>query len=461
MKTTVPLIISNYNQLYYTINLINWWNFKTESNPVYIVDNGSTYKPLLDFYKNNPFKNVKVIKCKENNMKKNVEEFLNREIHKQYKHYCVSDPDISPLPDTPFNFLDIFKSVIEDYGYDHVGFALKLDDLPDWYPKKGNAIAWEQQFSEKPLMINYDGEQYQGYEAPIDFTFSMWSSKKGGWGYPIDRDRWHSSLRVLEAHHLGWYLPEQAPNKEMANYYKTARTSVQNEKDELHGANNWNPSHDQQLSAVNKIEPVKTKKKIIKSTGDMKHTEIINDLIKKNNYKSYLEIGVHRKHMNFDHIEIPFKIGVDPDHLSEAEYITTSDQFFTQLTNKFDIIFVDGLHHADQALKDIENSLKFLNDGGTIVVHDCSPTSYEMQTIPMGDKEVWTGDTWKAWMAVRSRREDVTMDVVDTDWGCGIIQKGHQKPFRLAKFLDYKYLEEDRVNMLNLISVNEFKKKYL
>ena len=42
---------------------------------------------------------------------------------------------------------------------------------------------------------------------------------------------------------------------------------------------------------------------------------------------------------------------------------------------KFDLIFIDGLHLANQVQKDIENSLKFIKDEGFIVLHDCNPPS--------------------------------------------------------------------------------------
>jgi len=189
------------------------------------------------------------------------------------------------------------------------------------------------------------------------------------------------------------------------------------------------------------------------------HTDIINALIKKNGYKSYLEIGVHRRFMNFDNIEIEYKVGVDP--IPEAEVLQmTSDDFFNTNKEKFDIIFIDGLHHSDQVHKDIANALHCLNDGGTIVVHDCSPTSEEMQIIPGDESKVWTGNGWKAWVWYRGMRDDLSMSVVDIDWGCGIIQRGNQICLEEAH-LTYQELEKNRKEWLNLISVEEFEHKYL
>ena len=65
------------------------------------------------------------------------------------------------------------------------------------------------------------------------------------------------------------------------------------------------------------------------------HTDIINDFIKKYNFKSYLEIGIHNKEDNFNKIKCENKIGVDPDENAKADYVITSDEFFKN--NKLNI----------------------------------------------------------------------------------------------------------------------------
>ena len=194
----------------------------------------------------------------------------------------------------------------------------------------------------------------------------------------------------------------------------------------------------------------------------MKRTDIINSLIKKNNYKSYLEIGVHRPHMNFNHIDIPLKWGVDPDPEAGCVFTMTSDEFFAKDHGvTFDIIFIDGLHHSEQVFKDLNNAIGILEEGGTIVVHDCSPTNEDMQMVPQEGRSIWTGDVWKAWVKLRSERSDVKMAVVDTDWGCGIITHGEQEVIALPETLTYEVLDSTRKELLNLISVEEFQKSYL
>jgi hypothetical protein len=114
----------------------------------------------------------------------------------------------------------------------------------------------------------------------------------------------------------------------------------------------------------------------------MKRFEIINHLIRVNNYQTFLEIGT-QEHINLSNIIIDKKVSVDPDPEVNADFILPSDDFFKRNTDKFDIIFIDGLHHADFVYRDMINSLKILNPGGCIVVNDVIPNSFEYQFIPL------------------------------------------------------------------------------
>ena len=195
--------------------------------------------------------------------------------------------------------------------------------------------------------------------------------------------------------------------------------------------------------------------------------DVINYLISKNNYKSFLEIGTQAK-INFSSIDIERKVCVDPDLNSEADYKITSDEYFENYFEKFDIILIDGLHHADVVYRDIINSLNRLNLGGCIVVHDVIPYSYEAQVIPLQKASdmgtiAWNGDVWKAWIKLKSERSDLDMKCVNTDHGCGIINytiKGSSD--FLSDFNNGYYIyDKDLIsNNLNLISTNEFTNIY-
>jgi hypothetical protein len=198
----------------------------------------------------------------------------------------------------------------------------------------------------------------------------------------------------------------------------------------------------------------------------MTRTDIINGLIKKNGYKSYLEIGVNTPEQpgyNWSGVEVELKHGVDPN--VNTTFRVTSDEFFEKyIKQKYDIVFVDGLHLFEQVYKDIINSLDNLNENGTIVVHDTNPIEEITQRRERAS-DAWHGDVWKAILKLRLENPNVEIDTVETDEGCTIIRKGNQtllKPLHAdIDFYQFNVLNVHRKKILNLISPEEFTAKYL
>ena len=210
-------------------------------------------------------------------------------------------------------------------------------------------------------------------------------------------------------------------------------------------------------------------------TGVINRTTVLQNLIERKQARTYLEIGVATG-ANFLQIEAEKKIAVDPKFRIPGGYTSdefieyyemTSDDFFetkSEILTKYglDIVFVDGLHRYEQSLKDVLNALKFLNDSGVIVMHDCNPSS-ESAGHPIrseakkmdGWTGAWMGDVWKTIVYLRSVRPDLKVFVLNCDCGLGIIQKG--VPENMLKYseetiacLTYKELEENKMSLLNL-----------
>lgn len=198
----------------------------------------------------------------------------------------------------------------------------------------------------------------------------------------------------------------------------------------------------------------------------MKRTDLINYFIAKYGYKSYLEIGVQVRENNFNHIIAGYKIGVDPD--DGGTYKMTSDDFFLSLENPamyetFDFIFIDGLHHSTQVLKDFNNAMNYINEGGTIMFHDCNPQTIELQMVPRPKpRGPWNGDTWRTWIeVVKAARHNMEVAYcIDTDEGCGIVEN-IRKPFKVGQnsAISWKEFARDRKRRLNLITIEEWKSK--
>lgn len=195
----------------------------------------------------------------------------------------------------------------------------------------------------------------------------------------------------------------------------------------------------------------------------MKRYEIIKHLIEKRGYQSYLEIGVLGNETFNALPSLKIKHSVDPNGL--ATYNMPSDEFFEEFCHlKYDIVFIDGLHLAEQVARDIENSLTHLNEGGIIVVHDCLPAAEWEQFREGLSGKPWTGDVWKTFAAMRADRDDLMMCVVDTDCGCGLIEKKRYKQGlnteAMKLELTWDFFVANRNTMMGVITVEEFLGRY-
>lgn len=204
--------------------------------------------------------------------------------------------------------------------------------------------------------------------------------------------------------------------------------------------------------------------------------DIINYLIQKFDRKTtYLEIGVRNPSHNYDRIVSDKKYSVDPGVEFESnpvDFPLTSDDFFAKLrsgdvlnpSTKFDVIFIDGLHLADQVDKDISNSLDFLKEDGFLVLHDCNPPTewharetYNFYLSPAEGH--WNGTTWKAFTKWR-QNPNISGCCINSDWGVGIFSKTvnfGENNLIDNPYFEYHIFEKNRKKILNLIEFNDLK----
>ena len=55
----------------------------------------------------------------------------------------------------------------------------------------------------------------------------------------------------------------------------------------------------------------------------------------------------------------------------------TSDEFFSQNKDIFDVIFIDGLHEYHQVYNDAINALKAIKKGHYVAFHDFLPGNWK------------------------------------------------------------------------------------
>lgn len=175
--------------------------------------------------------------------------------------------------------------------------------------------------------------------------------------------------------------------------------------------------------------------------------QVINKLIEKYKLDSYLEIGVQHR-VNWNQIKCKTKFCVDPEF--PANFTGTSDDFFRLNADKrFDIVFIDGLHHADQVEKDIVNAI---NVAGVkvVVLHDCLPTSFEKQIVPRQTKE-WFGDVWRAFVGFRAKYPEWNTYCHAFDCGIGVILVEDKIEAGFISDMPYVEFEKNKNQLLNLI----------
>lgn len=144
--------------------------------------------------------------------------------------------------------------------------------------------------------------------------------------------------------------------------------------------------------------------------------------------ETYLEIGVAQGRSLALVREGTTAVGVDPDtgsmeriffHSPENNpqlFRLTSDDFFKSYrlpelmgSPALDVVFLDGLHHFDQTLRDFINVEKNVRPDSTILIHDGLPVS-ALVAERKRQSAFWLGDVWKIIPCLKAIRPD--LDIV-------------------------------------------------
>lgn len=198
----IPILIISHNRLSCLSQLVLRLEEMGYDN-LHIVDNASSYPPLLEF--------LKTTKHTVHFLKENYgphvvwkSGLFDELIANNY--YVVTDPDVLPVEQCPDDFLLFLLNVLIAFPFvKKVGFSLKIDDLPDSNPLKEHIVNWEQQhYREK--------KEYEGvpcYLAGTDTTFALYGPE------PLEclgkfslNGTFYSALRTgypYCAYHLPWY----------------------------------------------------------------------------------------------------------------------------------------------------------------------------------------------------------------------------------------------------------------
>ena len=207
----IPIIINNRNRVTSLKQLISSLEMRGYRN-IYIIDNASTYPPLLEYYLTCPYKVFY--------LKQNVGCFAiwETDIYKQFinDYYVYTDSDVVPVEECPDDFLGfLWTELKRSKDVYKIGLSLKIDDLPDCYKHKQKVIEWESQFFNRPVSRFF-------FEANIDTTFALYKpGLKVGTNYYVKMLR---SAAPYELRHLPWYIDSDNLPEEELFYVKNANT---------------------------------------------------------------------------------------------------------------------------------------------------------------------------------------------------------------------------------------------
>ena len=223
---SIPIIIINFNQLFYLKQLVDFLINRGFEN-IIIIDNLSTYPPLLEYYKTIKLK-VKV-KFMDENYGHNIM-YHNYDAIKDYTkgYFVITDPDILPNKNLPINFMKNMIDKLDKYfnKITKVGFALQINDIPKYFPLRDEVINWENKFwlneVEKECYINV-----------LDTTFALY---KPQYPFKFYNQTFLPAIRLsgpYTAKHGGWYKDLNNLTEEEKYYQETSNASSSWNFDEI------------------------------------------------------------------------------------------------------------------------------------------------------------------------------------------------------------------------------------
>lgn len=180
-----------------------------------LVDNASTYPPLVDFL--DRLTDIEVFRLTENLAHKAPwqADAVQAKLRTTFP-VVVTDCDVVPDDDCPSDLVEHLATVLLRYAdVDKVGLGLRIDDLPASYEKRDTVIAWESQFWKKEIAPGI-------FSAWVDTTFALYRSLQPP----------HGVKRALRtgppylARHLPWYADSARPTEEQRYYEANAETDL-------------------------------------------------------------------------------------------------------------------------------------------------------------------------------------------------------------------------------------------
>jgi hypothetical protein len=203
----IPVIINNRNLFTWVIEMVNKIKTYEGVGEIIIIDNGSDYPPLLEWYQTNPC----TIYRTDNIGHTAPWQILGDVITNS--DYVITDADMGLL-DTPSDTLLYLKDNMDSLGLDKIGLGL------DWGIVKEDSLYYNHLQSYEKNRWN-SAHTNNIYDIAIDTTFALY---KKGTPYFVGGA---SSTYPYIARHYPWEFNQETyeNNEEFKYYIKNASTS--------------------------------------------------------------------------------------------------------------------------------------------------------------------------------------------------------------------------------------------
>lgn len=206
----IPLFIINYNRLTTLKGMVDFLS-KEPRVEVIIVDNNSTYQPLLDYYAQTK---VRVIRMSKNFGYLVIWEQNILPLYEVRGRYIISDSDLI-LDNIPLDWFDKLSQGLDKYPeVAKAGFSLDIFNLPKDNPLTPQIVQHEKQF-----WINRADDNF--FFAPIDTTFALYRETQKTHTYSAVR-----ADKPYMAIHEPWQKTPKTLTEEDRYYYSHIQTST-------------------------------------------------------------------------------------------------------------------------------------------------------------------------------------------------------------------------------------------
>jgi hypothetical protein len=182
-----PVVINNRNRLTTTKNMVEHLLRLNKNQEIIILDNDSSYDPLIKWYKE---------------IEDRIDvRYLNNEghlaiwstgIYKELGDYFIyTDSDIELNSNMPYSYQIFMYNLLQKYEMNKIAFAIKIDDLPDHYRYKNQVIRNESKWWLEQI-------EQDIYKADTDTTFALMRNIG---------DNTYKSLRIAKPDFICRHIP--------------------------------------------------------------------------------------------------------------------------------------------------------------------------------------------------------------------------------------------------------------